>query len=53
MAKGLDLKSPDIPVYVFSHHKTGTVLAGNVLNDLSYLLGLNFCKVCGYSVSIF
>jgi hypothetical protein len=53
MAKGLNHKSPDIPMYVFSHHKTSTVLAGKALNELSDLLGLNFCKVYCYSESIF
>jgi hypothetical protein len=52
MAKGLIFISPDKPIYVFSHHKKGTFLAGKIINDLSDLLSLKFCKVYGQCKNI-
>lgn len=44
----LQYQREKLPIYIFTHHKTGTVLATNVLKEVSDLLGLKFCRVYGY-----
>lgn len=41
-------KRKNFPIYIFTHHKTGTVLATNVLKEISDFLGLKLCRVYGY-----
>lgn len=45
---GLGNNKPVKPLFIFTHHKTSTVLMGNVFRKISNDLGLKFCKVYGY-----
>jgi hypothetical protein len=49
LVKGLSGVTVNTPIFVFTHHKTGTVLLGKILNELAKLLNLSFCKVYGYA----
>jgi hypothetical protein len=49
---GMNVKKLKKPLFVFTHHKTSTVLMGNVLRRISDALNLRFCMVYGHCENI-